>query len=364
MKDIRVVHVANRLNPGGVERWLLGIAQGLADSHIKLDLIVHSEQPGELEPAFLATGSNVIRCKFSKNPIIYAYRLFNILVKAPKYNAVHSHVHHFSGLILLISYFAGIKQRIAHSHSNRMDIEPKSGLRAWYLSVMKRLIKHFATDYIAVSQEASKSLYANLLPQKKIKTMYCGLPHLDNISFQPKMREQLGIDGMCVIGHVGRLSEPKNHSFILKIFSAVLKLQPAKLLLVGDGECRQKIEHEIRSLNLQDNVILLGMRNDAPDIMASVFDVMVFPSLYEGLPLTVVEAQVAGIPTIVASNITREAEFDSKLVSYMSLENSPQQWASALIKKAKMPKTSDLEKYKQTGFYFPKHLEILKDLYH
>jgi glycosyltransferase involved in cell wall biosynthesis len=365
MTKKRVLHIINRLNTGGVERWLLGVAEGLQGSPIQLDVLVHTLEPSELDEPFTATGSKIVKCEYNKNPFSYAWRLFKILRSGDKYDVVHSHVDHFSGWVMVIAFFAGVKLRIAHSHSNRRSIEPLSGPRAWYLYVMKWMIRIFANKYLSVSREAQGSQYGQVVPEQRLELLYCGIKHLDNIKVDPSFRETLGIpsDGF-VLGHVGRLSEPKNHTFLLKVFAELVKHKSATLVLIGDGELRGDIESEIDSLGIRPHVKLLGMRSDAVDIMASVFDVLLFPSLYEGLPLTLVESQVAGVPALIADNITREAGFDHHLMRYLPLSAPLDKWVSEIFDlHLQASKVSEASKFTQTDFYMPNHLKKLEKLY-
>lgn len=369
MKKVRVLHVANQMNLGGVERWLLGISEELKNSNIDIDILVHSSEAGVLDNKFKDLGVNLIPCLGYRNPIKYIINLFRILRKNEAYDVVHSHVLYFSGIVLCAAWLAKVPIRISHAHSNRSDIEPKTGRRALYIKLMKKLIKMFATRYFAVSQEAHKSVHIGEIDSSQLETLYCGIKHLETVQFKRELITELGInDNELVLGHVGRMSEPKNHRFLLQIFKSIKSNKPAKLVLVGDGELREEIEQYIDDLGLNEDVILLGARSDAVDIMASVFDIIVFPSLYEGLPLSVVEAQAVNVPILVADNITKEAEFDSDYVTYMSLKSSPKEWAEqALIVAEKFERSCKREtinvKFTQTDFYLPNHIRNLEHIY-
>ena len=369
MKKIRVLHVANQMNLGGVERWLLGIAEEFKGSNIQIDILVHSAEPGVLDSQFEGFGVNLIPCLGHKNPFKYVFNLIKILRTREAYDVVHSHVLYFSGIVLFSAWFARVPIRISHAHSNRSDIEPKKGIRALYIKFMKKLIKHFATMYLAVSQEAHKSVHTGEIDNAKLEILYCGIKHLDRVKNDSKLKESLGLkDTELVLGHVGRMSEPKNHKFLLQIFKSLKESVPAKLILVGDGELHQEIVDSITELALTNDVLMLGARSDAVDIMASAFDVIAFPSLYEGLPLTVVEAQAVGVPILIADNITKEAEFNSALVDYMSLKCTAKNWAD---KTQEMAGKSDFcidrelinDKFKKTDFYLPNHIKNLKRIY-
>ena len=365
MSKIKVLHVCYKMNPGGVERWLLGVAEALQGSDTQIDILVHDDEPGEFDPIFKKYGVNIIPCTGHTNPLVYVPKLYRILKKHGPYDVVHSQVHHFSGLVLFVAWLAGVPMRISHSHSNRDSIEPTQGMRYRYLRFMKHLINRFGTHYVAVSKEALHSLYADVIPAEQVQILYCGIKHLENVTLIPDLRKDLGIsESATVVGHVGRMSEPKNHTYLLKIFNALRQKTEAKLVLVGDGETREQIEREIKQLDMANDVILLGTRSDAIDVMASIFDVVAFPSLYEGLPLTVVEAQAVGVPILVADNITKEAEYNSELVEYASLNDSPEEWADRLLAlKAKRISQTKCEKFMETDFYVPNHIRKLESLY-
>jgi glycosyltransferase involved in cell wall biosynthesis len=365
LKKIKVLHIVRKMDFGGVERWLLGVAQELQFSDIQIDILVHTYEPGILDEKLRNIGVNIIPLSGHKNPAKYVFNLYNILKNHGPYHVVHSHVLYFSGIVLGAAKMAGVPIRISHAHSNRSEIEPKKGLRAFYIRTMKLLVKAFANRFIAVSQEAHKSLHLGIVPEYKLEILYCGIKHLNNVTIDKGLKKALGIaDDKLVLGHVGRMSEPKNHKFLLEIFSELKTKVNSVLVLVGDGELKNEIVADINKLGLNDYVILLGSRDDAVDIMASIFDVIAFPSLYEGLPLTVVEAQAVGVPIIVSKNITKEAEFDCALVDYLPLTSSPAQWADAILHLTP-PKIRGLQfdKFSATDFYLPNHITKLKNIY-
>lgn len=365
LKRIKVLHVVRKMDLGGVERWLLGIVQEFQYSDIQIDILVHTDEAGALDDQLRNLGVNIIPLLGYKKPLKYIANLYRILKNNGPYDVVHSHVLYFSGIVLLAAKLARVPIRISHAHSNRSDIEPKKGLRAFYIYTMKVLVRIFANRYVAVSQEAHKSLHKGIVPDHELEILYCGVKHLDTVNINDSLKESFGIlKSKFVLGHVGRMSEPKNHKFLLEVFAVLRTKLDAVLILIGDGELKEEIENYIFELNLSDDVILLGAREDAVDIMASIFDVMAFPSLYEGLPLTVVEAQAVQIPIIVSKNITQEAEFDSQLVSYLPLTSSAEQWANALLcLNPPIDRGVNTEKLSKTDFYFPNHIKKLKRIY-
>ena len=151
-----------------------------------------------------------------------------------------------------------------------------------------------------------------------------------NKDIRRQKRKELNIENKFVVGHVGRFHPQKNHDFIIDIFKELNeKRKNSVLLLVGDGELRQSIENKVKELNLLDKVIFTGVRDDIPELLQSM-DVFVFPSLYEGLPVTLIEAQATGLPCIVSDTITHEAIISSNIQS-VSLQKSAEEWADKIL---------------------------------
>lgn len=161
-----------------------------------------------------------------------------------------------------------------------------------------------------------------------------------------KYRNELGFDENCfVVGHVGRFFKPKNHKFIVDVFSEINKKhENSRLVLVGDGILRKEIEEKVRTLNLENKVSFLGNRLDVADLL-SAFDVFLFPSLWEGLPLTLIEAQAAELPCFVSDTITKDINC-SNLMTYLSLDIDAEKWSDCILcYKKKEVEYNGLSKY-------------------
>ena len=152
-----------------------------------------------------------------------------------------------------------------------------------------------------------------------------------NTEITKEKRKELNIsDDTLVIGPVGRFVEQKNHRFLIEVFAEVLKQKPdALLMLVGDGEKKKEIKEQINALGIEESVILTGIRSDVPALL-SAMDVFVFPSFYEGMPNTVIEAQATGLPCVIADTITKEAGV-TECVYYKSLTDSKDAWADLAV---------------------------------
>lgn len=257
----------------------------------------------------------------NENPVAYTLWLRN-LVKSEGYSAVH--VHGNSGTMyfdVLGAKLGGCKKRIVHSHSS-------SCTHATAHKILKPLLNMDMTLGIGCSDLAREWLFT-----KKSVVMYNGID-VEKFSFSPSVRQEyrdlLGIGDNLLIGHVGYMDGVKNHLFLLSAFAKALRKRPEMtLLLIGDGDLRPQIEEYISTNGLEKNVILLGRRSDV-DKLYQAMDIFVLPSLFEGLPVTLVEAQSSGLPCFASSAVTRQADLGG--VTYLDIgEGNSEKWAEAFI---------------------------------
>lgn len=308
----KVLHVLGKLDAGGVESWLITLLKKSDPSKVSHNFLVQKKGEGFFDKDVYEFGGSINSC-YEKNIFLYAYKLY-IFLKHYKPDVVHSHVHTFSGFIIFIAFLAGVKIRISHSHSDTRIKENNASLfRKIYSFIMKHLIKKFSTFRLAVSEKAAISLYGeNWEKDKFTKLMPCGIDtqrYICNYK-DHNLRECFDIpNNAFVIGHVGRFEEPKNHKFLIDVFYELRKNNDkAYLVLVGDGSLRSEIENKVGILGLEPYVIFTGLRKDIPIFMSSVFDIFVFPSLWEGLPLTLIEAQLSGLDCFASSSITKNVD--------------------------------------------------------
>jgi glycosyltransferase involved in cell wall biosynthesis len=333
-RQLRVLHVVGRMVRGGVETWLMHILNTMDREKIQNDILVHLRQLGEYDEEITTLGAKILVCPIDGNPFLYAARLARVL-HSGAYDVVHSHVHHFSGWVLLISRLLGIPVRIAHSHSDTTGIDAAAPFgRRLYLRLMKWLIDRFATVGLAVSAKAAQALKRSESCRLKWHVIPCGidLAPFALPSDKALRRRELSLpDKAMIVVHVGNFTAAKNHPFILQIFGEIDKIKPdSYLLLVGDGGTRHEIEAIAKSMPVADRIIFLGRRPDVPAILASA-DVFLFPSAFEGLPLAVIEAQAAGLPVVIASTVSAEIEAVPGLLWWLSLSQPPTLWAQSCL---------------------------------
>ncbi|MEG1297188.1 MAG: glycosyltransferase, partial [Niameybacter sp.] len=259
---------------------------------------------------------------------MYKQKLKTFFSEHPEYKIVHGHVSELGYFLYKEAYKQHIPRIICHAHNSSMDLDLKAPVR-WY---WKHACRKYITDQFACSTTAANWMYGRKKAARSIQMN--NAIDTEKFRFNPDTREtirqQLHLENNFVIGHVGRFYKQKNHEFLIRIFSEVYKAEKrSRLLLVGTGELQEKIEAQIKDLGIQDQVIFLGNRDDVHDVLQA-FDVLLFPSLFEGLPVVMVEAQASGVRCVVSDRITRETVI-TPLVEVLSLEDTPQNWARTVL---------------------------------
>ena len=184
-----------------------------------------------------------------------------------------------------------------------------------------------------------------------------------NPAKRTEMRLQIELTDELAVGHVGRFNQQKNHPFLLEIFAALLKKEPnAVLLLVGGGTDMQRIQAKAQTLGIAEKVRFLGVRSDVADVMQAM-DVFVFPSLYEGLPVTMVEAQASGLPCLISDKVPSECVLTNGLVEKVPLSESPDVWAEKIIAKYGTPRTDRRTEIAAHGFDITTEAVKLQEFY-
>lgn len=339
-RPIRILHVVGGMDIGGVETWLMHVLRRIDRDCYRFDFLTHTTKSCFYDKEIKSFGCRIIPCLHPSRPWQYARNFLRILKEYGPYDVVHSHVHKFSGFTLMLAHCAGVSMRIAHSHSNPLVNDDRARFwRKLYLRSTEWFIRHHATTGLACSGAAATNLFGyDWECDPRWKVLYCGIdfePFSRNVD-KIEIRREFGIaPDAFVLGHVGRLAEPKNHDFLLDIFAEFLRHEPnAYLLLVGDGPLREAVMTKTQRLGLTGKVVFTGARSDVPRLMLGAMDVFVFPSHYEGIPLTLVEAQAAGLPAVISDTISDEVIVVPKLVKSLSLRDGLTIWIQAVIDSA------------------------------
>jgi len=317
---VRVLHVVVNMNRGGAETLIMNLYRNIDRSKIQFDFLTCKE--GVFDQEILDLGGKIHRIPYITDGGHFHYikNLKQFFKENNHYRIVHSHMDKMSGFVLNAALKAGIPIRIAHSHSTQSEG-----------SVTEKVYKSYAGSYIfgsashllACSTEAAKWLFSK---QSMNAIILKNGIDVEKFKFSPsirsQVRNQLQIDDETfVIGHVGRFYETKNHSFLIDIFANVIRYQSnSKLILAGDGPLRKKIEGKVEELGLVDKVIFTGVYDKINELLQS-FDIFVFPSIFEGFGIAVLEAQGSGLPCIISDTMSDEVDLGINLIDTLSLEN-------------------------------------------
>ena len=252
-------------------------------------------------------------------------RQLHKVLKAEKPDVIHIHLS-ILWIVCLAAIGVGAKKKFHTLHS-----DPEKTSYGLHVYVDRFCYKFFKVRTLALNREMADKT-DHLFHLDNTLVMRNGID-LDSYKNQPrtKLRKHWGIDENCfVLGHVGRFNKVKNHTKIIEVFSALKKMQPsAKLLLVGDGEDMDKIKNQAAEMHLKEDVIFTGARNDVPAMM-SMMDCFIFPSLFEGLGIVLLEAQAAGLRCVVSDTVPEETTVTEKVVR-LSLQDSATHWAKAVL---------------------------------
>lgn len=348
---MRILHVtANLGRDNGVMSVILNYA-GRMPEDIKFDVLYFTETGSSRRSEIENLGGRTTKIA---PPGLHSFRRDDVDAYLDahrgEYAAIHLHLPYLASVLAPKARRAGIKRVITHCHSSRFSLE-SSGWRNRLLNVST---KWLADDLIACGRDAGMVWYGKRAMNKG-RVMV--LPNaIDCVRFRydpavrQRMRETLGIDGHFVVGHVGTLSTPKNHAFLLQVFAEIHKRRAdAVLLLVGEGALREKLAVQVEKLGIKNEVIFLGNRDDVPQLLQAM-DVFVFPSLHEGLPVSVVEAQAAGLPVLMSDTVTDEVCVTDH-IRRVPLELGAEKWTElALELYAPQQRNSSMKQIIQSGF--------------
>lgn len=325
-EPIRVAQVVGKMVGGGLESVVMNYYRHIDRSKVQFDFVVDEDSTLVPEDEIKSLGGRIFYVPPYQHVIAYQKALIR-LFREQSWNVVHSHENALSVFPLHAAVKAGVPVRIAHSHSTSGPGEPVRNAMKW---VLRRFANVYPTYRMACSRHAGEWLFGKGVD---FEVIYNAV-ELDRFSFNARIRAEvraeLGVPrDVLVIGHIGRFVRQKNHMFLLKVFERVLRDgTDAVLVLAGDGPSRLETECKTKELGLSDRVRFLGQRNDA-NRLYQAFDVFCLPSLYEGLGIVAVEAQAAGLPCVLSTEVPREVEVSDRC-TFLALCDSIEQWADTV----------------------------------
>lgn len=363
MEPIRVLHMIGSLEIGGSQAMIMNIYRNIDRQKIQFDFVIDKNRGGFFEREITELGGKIYKMPSFRGINIHEIRRAwdEFFVEHPEYKIFHSHVRSYASLYIPIAKNHGLKT-IIHSHSTSNG----SGISAIVKAVMQYPLRYQADYFFGCSQKSGEWLFGKKIVSGDrfyiLKNAINTTEYRANDDIRNQYRKRLGIDNdVIVYVHVGRLHEAKNHMFLLDVFCNIVKKNPnSVLLLVGDGELRNQIEQKIKEMKLRRNVVIMGARNDVANILKTA-DCFLFPSNWEGLPVTVVEAQAAGLPCLISDRITDEVNITS-LVKKLPIDQGVKCWIDA-IEKTSFQKQDVIRQICKAGFDIKESSEWIQNFY-
>lgn len=330
-KPIRIIHVLGALNRGGAETMIMNIYRCIDKSKIQFDFIIHTEEKCDYTDEVISLGGKIYSMEKFRgyNYLSYVKQFHEFFSSYPEYRVVHGHMRSTASLYLSIAKKYKL-YTIAHSHNTSSG----KGISSIVKNIMQRPLRYIADYYFACSLEAGRWLFGERIINSKKFSIIRNAINIDEFKFnqskRKRIRKKLNIESNFVIGNISRFHLQKNHKFIINVFKELLKKNKnAILILVGDGELKNDIECLVRNYGIEEKVMFLGVCDNVAELMQAM-DVFFLPSLYEGLPVTMIEAQASGLNCVISSTITDECIITDN-VTKISLNENLEVWTEIIL---------------------------------
>jgi glycosyltransferase involved in cell wall biosynthesis len=341
---MRVLYFTPSIGNGGVEKMMYEWMTRLADKDVQFDIVTNQILSDKYYEIFKGLTGNIYEMNFHQLRLDKKIPILKKIFLTGQYDVFHVHsCFSFDAWMMWLAKCCGIKVRIIHSHNAHVHFRLKltSLLDKW----SKPFLRRYSTLYMACSKEAGYSLLGTTRDiQRNLIIMENGIEvdlYKPNQSKRDEMRAILGVEDKKVLGSVGRLGFQKNYRFLIDVFKKVVELQEnAILILVGSGNQEDELKQQVKHLHLEENVIFLGERQDVPNLLQA-FDVFALTSIFEGLGISLIEAQCNGLPCIASSQIPKEVNVTNSVL-FLDLEADVDVWANAIIEKFKSEKNMEL----------------------
>lgn len=370
-KKLRVLHVVGAMNKGGTETMLMNLYRNLDREKIQFDFISFSKEEAYYDKEIELLGGKVIRLELL-NPVHIKKsinQIYNVINTEGPYDVVHAHTLFNSGIAMIAAKKKDVKIRISHAHTT-LNVD-NSFVRRIYSNIMRYFINNYSTNLLSCSEAAGKFLFGEKCYKSNKYSYIPNLIDADIMYEKPtglveKFKVENNLNNHLVLGHIGTFKDSKNQKFLIEITKFLVEhKQKVKLLLVGDGSMRMELEELTSKYNIEDNVIFTGIRDDI-NVMLHSMDLFIFPSIYEGLGLVLLEAQAAGLHCLVSEAIQPEADLKIGLVSRLNLSDGVEVWAEKILDMKEL-KYNNLEEimsaFNKTGYSKNNCINRLLDIY-
>lgn len=368
-EPIRVLQVVGRMDRGGIETMIMNLYRNIDREKVQFDFLAHFGREAAYNDEIRAMGGRIYEMPALRDEKrVFFWRFFSYLRALNKffrehkeYKVIHGHMTHTAALYMPIAKKNGVSCRIVHSHSTHS----KEGLLGLLTTFLHKFATKDATDFFACSKAAQKWFFTDeIINSGKVHFISNAIDAKRFRYDQEKrkiMREQLELGDNLAIVHVARFRTEKNQAFMIDVLQEALKVrQDITLIYVGDGPLEDDVKAKVKACGVDEHVRFLGMRGDVQDILQAA-DVFVLPSIWEGLPLTAIEAQASGLHCVVSDSLSQELNALG-MVKYVSRDNLSA-WVDALFEAGKLPRKDTYDEIVASGYDINSTVPWLQEFY-
>lgn len=344
-----ILQIPASLGIGGMEKVARDLGLYADPDQYEVHYIVFGQRVGEYEREVVAHGCKVFHLEEPSHGYRNFLKNLKRMMSETRYEVVHAHTMFNIGWIMLAAKQMHVPVRVSHAHS---ALDNGGGLKVrCYESLMRHLILKNATDLVACGEKAGIRLYGKKAFLKRGNLILNGVNTLKfrfNEEGRNRIRKQLGVESRFVIGHAGHLAKVKNQAFLIELMPEILKKRTdAVLLLLGDGPDRQMLEEKAEQLGIRDRVIMTGNVRNVHEYL-SAMDVFAFPSLFEGMPLSMIEVQANGLPCILSTGVPQDV-YLTDLIHPLEL-SARDEWIECICKAKRTEPARYAQRLKEEGF--------------
>ena len=363
----RILHIVGIMDLAGQETFIMNVYRKINKEKVQFDFLVHTNKTGYFDQEIVSLGGKIRRILIRNKGIVRLIRRlfdsYKFYRNNREYDTIHIHASNAKCILEAIpAKLAGVKRIIIHSH-NINSPQPKIHY------IFKPFIGIFATDYFACTQKAAEWMFSKsiLISRKRgvkiIKNSIDTTKFSYNLSVRESVRSEYKIEDNFVIGHIGRFQYQKNHEFLIEVFEQIIKKKnDAMLLLIGEGQDKEKIKSIVSKKGLIESVKFLGLQDNIPSLLQA-FDAFILPSHYEGFGIVAIESQAAGLVTVVSKNVPIDVKV-TDLIEFVSLDNAPSDWAKVVIDTCEKHKREDTyQSIVDAGFDIEENAHLLELFY-
>ncbi|MEK5435775.1 MULTISPECIES: glycosyltransferase family 1 protein [Paenibacillus] len=329
---VKIVYFMTPLSNGGIEKMVISWIEHMNANEVHIDIVPQGIKNEEAKRHLESLGCNIYNMPLRQRNIIQKISFIRKLFKSNHYDIVHVHTSvAFDFLPLVIAKYFSIKHRIMHSHNT--NTFNNSYIKKWTQNISKFFSRYYATHFFACSKDAGYNMFGEKKIKDKLIVVKNGI-EVEKFKFnaykRKQIRDEYGLSEKIVFGHIGRFNKQKNHNFLIETFYQITKLREnVILLLIGEGELVGNCKRQVEELGISDKVFFLGVRKNVNDYLQAM-DIFMFPSLYEGLGVVLIEAQCSGLPCIVSKEIVDEAILTDK-IEKIDLKLTALDWANIAV---------------------------------